>query len=272
MDDNARAREPVDSETVTASGFWSPRRRIRLRAAELGSGGKSHRASCKVRRRPGSDRRVRSLPAAATYPLHLGLTEAGMGTKGIVLPQPRSGAAPGGIGDTYFAFSSPRNPAGTVPGEVVVAQELLQTMVCGSFSPRLIACPGCGRTTSTLFRNSLKRSKTIFGADAQWASASRSRRHAVAVMGCVVTGPAKQAREYRHQPPGSGERSVAPVYVDGVKTVTLKGERIAEEIPQWSRNTSVRLTGKGGAPASRQAAKEDEIRSKPRCSCRAISI
>jgi (E)-4-hydroxy-3-methylbut-2-enyl-diphosphate synthase len=177
----------------------------------------------------------RSLAARCDYPLHLGLTEAGMGSKGIVASTAAmSVLLQEGIGDTIRVSLTPE-PNGDRTNEVIVAQEILQTMGLRSFTPMVIACPGCGRTTSTYFQELAQKIQAhIRHRMPEWR-----RRYAgvedmtVAVMGCVVNGPG----ESKHANigislPGTGERPVAPVYVDGEKTVTLKGERIAEEFQQ----------------------------------------
>ena len=174
----------------------------------------------------------RELAKRCGYALHLGLTEAGMGTKGVVA----SAAAMGvllqeGIGDTIRISLTPE-PGGNRTREVVVAQELLQTMGLRAFTPMVSACPGCGRTTSTLFQELASRIQGYLRAQmpAWRASYPGVEGMRVAVMGCVVNGPG----ESRHADigislPGTNELPVAPVYVDGEKTVTLKGDRIAEE-------------------------------------------
>ena len=174
----------------------------------------------------------RSLATRCDYPLHLGLTEAGMGSKGIVASTAGIGVLLAeGIGDTIRVSLTPE-PGGDRTQEVIVAQEILQTMGLRSFLPMVVACPGCGRTTSTYFQELAQR---IQGHIRHRMPAWRAERDGVeemtvAVMGCVVNGPG----ESRHANigislPGTGERPVAPVYEDGEKTVTLKGERIAEE-------------------------------------------
>jgi (E)-4-hydroxy-3-methylbut-2-enyl-diphosphate synthase len=174
----------------------------------------------------------RSLASRCDYPLHLGLTEAGMGSKGIVASTAGIGVLLAeGIGDTIRVSLTPE-PGGDRTNEVIVAQEILQTMGLRSFLPMVVACPGCGRTTSTYFQELAQR---IQGHIRHRMPAWRAERDGVeemtvAVMGCVVNGPG----ESRHASigislPGTGERPVAPVYEDGEKTVTLKGERIAEE-------------------------------------------
>jgi (E)-4-hydroxy-3-methylbut-2-enyl-diphosphate synthase len=176
-----------------------------------------------------------NLAARCDYPLHLGLTEAGMGTKGVVA----SSAAMGvllqqGIGDTVRVSLTPE-PGGDRTREVLVAQELLQTMGLRAFTPMVIACPGCGRTTSTYFQELAQRIQShLRERMPTWRQAHEGvEAMTVAVMGCVVNGPG----ESKHANigislPGTGERPVAPVYEDGEKTVTLKGERIAEEFQE----------------------------------------
>jgi (E)-4-hydroxy-3-methylbut-2-enyl-diphosphate synthase len=177
----------------------------------------------------------RKLAARCTYPLHLGLTEAGMGSKGIVA----SSAAMAvllqeGIGDTIRVSLTPE-PNGDRTREVIVAQELLQTMGLRAFTPMVVACPGCGRTTSTFFQ---ELAQSIQSHVRNRMPIWRQRYVGVesmtlAVMGCVVNGPG----ESKHANigislPGTGEKPVAPVYEDGVKTVTLKGDHIAQEFQE----------------------------------------
>jgi (E)-4-hydroxy-3-methylbut-2-enyl-diphosphate synthase len=172
------------------------------------------------------------LAARCEYPLHLGLTEAGMGSKGIVAST--AGIAvllQSGIGDTIRVSLTPE-PNGDRTQEVIVAQEILQTLGLRSFTPMVIACPGCGRTTSTYFQELAQRIQShVRHRMPEWRKTYTGvEEMTVAVMGCVVNGPG----ESKHANlgislPGTGERPVAPVYEDGAKTVTLKGERIAEE-------------------------------------------
>jgi (E)-4-hydroxy-3-methylbut-2-enyl-diphosphate synthase len=177
----------------------------------------------------------RNLAARCDYPLHLGLTEAGMGSKGIVASTAGIGVLLAeGIGDTIRVSLTP-DPGGDRTQEVIVAQEILQTMGIRSFLPMVVACPGCGRTTSTYFQELASRIQShIRHSMPRWRLAHEGVEElTVAVMGCVVNGPG----ESRHANigislPGTGERPVAPVYEDGQKTVTLKGERIAEEFQQ----------------------------------------
>ena len=177
----------------------------------------------------------RNLAARCDYPLHLGLTEAGMGSKGIVSSTAAmSVLLQEGIGDTIRVSLTPQ-PGGDRSQEVIVAQEILQTMGLRSFTPMVIACPGCGRTTSTYFQELAQKIQShIRHRMPEWRRARTGvEEMTVAVMGCVVNGPG----ESKHANigislPGTGEVPVAPVYEDGEKTVTLKGQRIAEEFQE----------------------------------------
>jgi (E)-4-hydroxy-3-methylbut-2-enyl-diphosphate synthase len=175
------------------------------------------------------------LAARCDYPLHVGLTEAGMGSKGIVASTAGIGVLlQRGIGDTIRVSLTPE-PNGDRTQEVIVAQEILQTMGLRSFVPMVIACPGCGRTTSTYFQQLAQDIQShIRHRMPEWRKLYDGVEEMnVAVMGCVVNGPG----ESKHANigislPGTGERPVAPVYEDGEKTVTLKGDHIAEEFQQ----------------------------------------
>jgi (E)-4-hydroxy-3-methylbut-2-enyl-diphosphate synthase len=191
----------------------------------------------------------RELARRCDYPLHLGLTEAGLGTKGVVASTAALGVLlQEGIGDTIRISLTPE-PGGDRTREVTVAQEILQTMGLRSFSPMVIACPGCGRTTSTYFQELAEKIQRYLRAQMpHWRERypGVEEMH-VAVMGCVVNGPG----ESKHANigislPGSGERPVAPVYVDGEKTVTLKGEHIAEEFQQLVEEYVRAAYGEGG--------------------------
>ena len=196
----------------------------------------------------------RNLAARCDYPLHLGLTEAGMGSKGIVASTAGIGVLlADGIGDTIRVSLTPE-PGGDRTQEVIVAQEILQTMGLRAFLPMVVACPGCGRTTSTYFQELAQRIQShIRHRMPQWhIQYTGVEEMTVAVMGCVVNGPG----ESRHANigislPGTGERPVAPVYEDGEKTVTLKGERIAEEfqelLERYIERTYPRRTPLGAA-------------------------
>ena len=174
----------------------------------------------------------RMLAERSDYALHLGLTEAGMGSKGIVA----SSAALGvllqeGLGDTIRISLTPE-PGGDRTQEVRVAQELLQTMGFRIFAPQVAACPGCGRTTSTVFQELARDIQNhLAAAMPEWRALYPGvERLNVAVMGCIVNGPGESKHaDIGISLPGTGETPAAPVFVDGVKTVTLRGPRIAEE-------------------------------------------
>ena len=201
-------------------------------AEEVGLGRDKIILSCKTSHVQDLVAIYRRLAAQSDYALHLGLTEAGMGSKGIVASTAAlSLLLQDNIGDTIRISLTPE-PGGSRTKEVQVAQEILQTMGLRAFTPMVIACPGCGRTTSTYFQQlaediqSYLRNQMPVWRDKHPGVESMS----VAVMGCVVNGPG----ESKHANigislPGTGERPVAPVYIDGEKDVTLKGEHIAEE-------------------------------------------
>ena len=235
MDENSKSATPKDAtdvmrEAIVVSGVASARR-----AEELGLPHDQIIVSAKVSGVQDLIAVYRNLAARCEYPLHLGLTEAGMGSKGIVASTAAMAVLlQEGIGDTIRVSLTPE-PNGDRTNEVIVAQEILQTMGLRAFTPMVIACPGCGRTTSTYFQELAQKIQSHIR---QQMPAWRTRysgveEMTVAVMGCVVNGPG----ESKHANlgislPGTGERPVAPVYVDGEKTVTLKGERIAEEFQQ----------------------------------------
>jgi len=232
MDENSKRAEPLDARAVTQEAMIRSALDSAERAVELGLPRDRIILSCKVSGVQDLIAVYRDIAARCDYPLHLGLTEAGMGSKGIVAST--AGMAvllQEGIGDTIRVSLTP-DPGGDRTQEVIVAQEMLQTMGLRSFTPMVIACPGCGRTTSTFFQELAQQIQGhIRHRMPEW-----KKRHegveemTVAVMGCVVNGPG----ESKHANigislPGTGERPVAPVYVDGEKTVTLKGDAIATE-------------------------------------------
>jgi len=232
MDENAKLPEPKDANEVTREALIVSALDNAGRAEEIGLGHDKIVLSCKVSGVQDLVTVYSELAERCDYPLHLGLTEAGMGSKGIVA----STAAVAvllqrGIGDTIRISLTPE-PGGDRTREVIVAQEILQTMGLRSFTPMVVACPGCGRTTSTFFQELADNIQTYLRNQMpvwreQYAGVENMN---VAVMGCVVNGPG----ESKHANigislPGSGETPVAPVFVDGQKTVTLKGANIAEE-------------------------------------------
>jgi (E)-4-hydroxy-3-methylbut-2-enyl-diphosphate synthase len=232
MDENAGSPEPSNSDQVMREAVIRSALDSARYAQELGLSAERIVISCKMSQVQDLIAVYRALAARCDYALHLGLTEAGMGSKGIVA----SSAAMGvllqeGIGDTIRISLTPE-PGGDRTREVIVAQELLQTMGLRAFSPMVSACPGCGRTTSTYFQELAQKIETYLRNQMPvWKSTHPGAENMrVAVMGCVVNGPG----ESKHANigislPGTNETPVAPVYVDGEKTVTLKGGRIAEE-------------------------------------------
>jgi (E)-4-hydroxy-3-methylbut-2-enyl-diphosphate synthase len=235
MDENSRSREPLDATDVVREALVVSALDSASRAEELGLPHDRIVISCKVSGVQDLIAVYRNLAAHCDYPLHLGLTEAGMGSKGIVASTAAMAVLlQEGIGDTIRVSLTP-DPGGDRTKEVVVAQEMLQTMGLRSFTPMVVACPGCGRTTSTYFQELAQKIQTHL----RTRMPDWRRRYpgvetmTVAVMGCVVNGPG----ESKHANigislPGTGERSVAPVYIDGERGPTLKGERIAEEFQQ----------------------------------------
>jgi (E)-4-hydroxy-3-methylbut-2-enyl-diphosphate synthase len=232
MDENSRSAEPLDAREVTREALVVSALESARRAEELGLKSDRIVISCKVSGVQDLISVYRNLARRCDYALHLGLTEAGMGSKGIVAST--AGMAvllQEGIGDTIRVSLTPE-PGGDRTQEVIVAQEILQTMGLRSFMPMVVACPGCGRTTSTYFQELAQKIQShIRHQMPEWRKQYVGVEDmTVAVMGCVVNGPG----ESKHANigislPGTGERPVAPVYVDGQKGPTLKGERIAEE-------------------------------------------
>ncbi len=235
MDDNSRSAAPKDALEVLREATVVSALESAARAEALGLPHDAIVISTKVSGVQDLIAIYRSLASRCDYPLHLGLTEAGMGSKGIVASTAAlSVLLQEGIGDTIRISLTPE-PGGDRTREVIVAQEILQSLGIRAFTPMVIACPGCGRTTSTYFQELAQR---IQGYIRQRMPEWKLQRDGVedmtvAVMGCVVNGPG----ESKHASigislPGTGERPVAPVYEDGEKTVTLKGERIAEEFQE----------------------------------------
>jgi (E)-4-hydroxy-3-methylbut-2-enyl-diphosphate synthase len=235
MDENSARPEPLTAQEVTRSAVVLSALASARRAEELGLAHNHIILSAKVSGVQDLISIYRDLAGRCDYPLHLGLTEAGMGSKGIVASTAAmSVLLQAGIGDTIRVSLTPE-PGGDRTQEVFVAQEILQTMGLRAFAPLVIACPGCGRTTSSYFQELAQQIQShIRTRMPQWRREYAGvEAMTVAVMGCVVNGPG----ESKHANlgislPGTGERPVAPVYEDGAKTVTLKGEHIAEEFQQ----------------------------------------
>jgi (E)-4-hydroxy-3-methylbut-2-enyl-diphosphate synthase len=232
MDENSRLPEPRDARAVTLEAMARSALDSAARAMALGLPPQRIVLSCKMSGVQDLIAVYRDLAARCDYALHLGLTEAGMGSKGIVASTAAMAVLlQEGIGDTIRVSLTPE-PGGDRTQEVIVAQEMLQSMGLRSFTPMVIACPGCGRTTSSFFQELAQRIQShIRHRMPAWRREYEGVEDmTVAVMGCVVNGPG----ESKHASigislPGTGERPVAPVYEDGEKTVTLKGDTIAED-------------------------------------------
>jgi (E)-4-hydroxy-3-methylbut-2-enyl-diphosphate synthase len=232
MDENAQSKNPLDSvevmrEAVIRSALQSARA-----AEDIGLPAERIVLSCKMSQVQDLIAVYRALASRCDYALHLGLTEAGMGSKGIVASTAALAVLlQEGIGDTIRVSLTPE-PGGERTREVQVAQEILQTMGLRAFTPMVSACPGCGRTTSTVFQELADKIQAYLRAQMPvWRETYPGvEEMRVAVMGCVVNGPGESKHAHIGiSLPGTGEVPVAPVYVEGKKTVTLKGERIAEE-------------------------------------------
>ncbi|MBK8898634.1 MAG: flavodoxin-dependent (E)-4-hydroxy-3-methylbut-2-enyl-diphosphate synthase [Candidatus Competibacteraceae bacterium] len=249
MDDNARRPAPrpaaeVMHEAMILSALDSARR-----AEQIGLGHDRIILSVKMSGVQDLIGVYRKLAARCDYPLHLGLTEAGMGSKGIVASTAALAVLlQEGIGDTLRISLTPE-PGGSRTQEVLVAQEILQAMGLRAFTPAVVACPGCGRTSSDYFQHLAQQIQSYLREQMPvWRGRYPGVEDlTVAVMGCVVNGPgeSKQAN-IGISLPGTGEVPVAPVYVDGEKTVTLKGERIAAEFQQLVADYVARRYGTGG--------------------------
>ncbi|MDO8346639.1 MAG: flavodoxin-dependent (E)-4-hydroxy-3-methylbut-2-enyl-diphosphate synthase [Rugosibacter sp.] len=235
MDENAQRPTPKNAVEIMREAMVSSALESAARAEELGLAGNRIILSCKVSGVQDLIAIYRELALRCDYPLHLGLTEAGMGSKGIVASTAAlSVLLQEGIGDTIRVSLTPA-PGGDRTQEVIVAQEILQTMGLRAFTPLVAACPGCGRTTSTVFQELAQNIQTHVRERMPEWSVQRVgvENMTLAVMGCVVNGPgeSKQAN-IGISLPGTGEAPVAPVYVDGERVVTLRGENILAEFRQ----------------------------------------
>lgn len=232
LDENRALPNPEPLAAVTRKAIVLSALESAAKAEEIGLGKDKIILSCKISNVQELISIYQDLASRCNYALHLGLTEAGMGSKGIV----SSSAALGilmqqGIGDTIRISLTPE-PGTSRTKEVIVAQELLQTMGFRSFTPMVIACPGCGRTTSDYFQHLAQDIQTYLRDQMPiWRTQYPGvEAMEVAVMGCVVNGPGEsKSANIGISLPGTGESPVAPVYEDGIKTVTLKGDHIAEE-------------------------------------------
>ena len=235
MDENSKRAEPLDATAIMRHAMVTSALESAAKAEEVGLAGEKIILSCKVSSVQDLIAIYRELSKRADYALHLGLTEAGMGSKGIVASTAAlSVLLQEGIGDTIRISLTPE-PGGSRSQEVIVAQEILQTMGLRAFTPMVAACPGCGRTTSTLFQELAGEVQDFVRARMpEWKlHHDGAENMTLAVMGCIVNGPG----ESKHANigislPGTGEAPSAPVFEDGQKTVTLKGDHIAAEFKQ----------------------------------------
>ncbi|MEP7172851.1 MAG: flavodoxin-dependent (E)-4-hydroxy-3-methylbut-2-enyl-diphosphate synthase, partial [Aestuariivirga sp.] len=239
MDDNHRSANPIDAravmhEAVVQSGILSA-----ARAEELGMPANQIVISAKCSEVQDLIAVYRLLATRSEHALHLGLTEAGMGSKGIVASTAALGVLlQEGIGDTIRISLTPE-PGGDRTREVLVGQEILQTMGLRAFAPMVIACPGCGRTTSTVFQE-LAQDIQFYVRDrmGDWRKTYPGFENlSLAVMGCIVNGPGESKHaDVGISLPGTGELPSAPVYIDGKKTATLRGENISQQFKDIVEN------------------------------------
>jgi len=259
MDENAARATPWEAQSVMYEALIQSAIGSAERAVELGLARNKIILSCKVSGVQDLIAVYRELARRCEFALHLGLTEAGMGSKGIVASTAAlSVLLQQGIGDTIRISLTPE-PGGPRTGEVIVGQEILQTMGLRSFTPMVIACPGCGRTTSTLFQELASQIQTYLRTQMPvWRDQypGVEKMH-VAVMGCIVNGPgeSKQAN-IGISLPGSGENPAAPVFIDGEKVRTLRGEHIAEEFQQIVSDYVERRYGRAEALNSTSATED----------------
>ena len=254
MDENARAAEPVSAQAVMHEAIVQSALLSADRAQELGLGADRIILSAKVSQVQDLIAVYRALGARCGLALHLGLTEAGMGTKGIV--SSTAGMAvllQEGIGDTIRVSLTPE-PGGDRTKEVAVSQEILQSMGLRSFAPSVTACPGCGRTTSTVFQELARDIEDYVRARMPvWRETHAGfETLQLAVMGCIVNGPGESKHaDIGISLPGTGETPSAPVFIDGEKAMTLRGENIAQQFKDIVETYVDRRYGPGdGSPPS----------------------
>jgi (E)-4-hydroxy-3-methylbut-2-enyl-diphosphate synthase len=232
MDENGKRAEPKDANGVAREALVRSALESAKQAEAIGMAKEKILLSCKVSRVQDLIEVYRDLASKCNYALHLGLTEAGMGSKGIVASTAAlSVLLQEGIGDTIRISLTPE-PNGDRTKEVIVGQEILQSIGLRSFTPQVIACPGCGRTTSTVFQELADKIQNYLrSAMPAWKTKHPGVEGMnVAVMGCIVNGPGESKHaDIGISLPGTGENPSAPVFIDGKKAVTLRGENIAEE-------------------------------------------
>ncbi|MBU3738555.1 MAG: flavodoxin-dependent (E)-4-hydroxy-3-methylbut-2-enyl-diphosphate synthase [Rhodoferax sp.] len=249
MDDNARRSQPWEARQVMYEALITSALESAARACEMGMAPEQVILSCKVSGVQDLISVYRELSRRCNYPLHLGLTEAGMGTKGAVASSSAlSILLQEGIGDTIRVSLTPQ-PGESRTQEVLIAAEILQALGLRSFAPSVTACPGCGRTTSTTFQELTQQIESYLRAQmplwrARYPGVERMK---VAVMGCIVNGPGESKHaDIGISLPGTGEAPAAPVFIDGEKRMTLRGDRIAQEFQEIVRNYIESRYGNGG--------------------------
>jgi (E)-4-hydroxy-3-methylbut-2-enyl-diphosphate synthase len=252
MDDNAQRAKPFSAKEVMYEALITSALQSAQAAQDLGLPAQDIVLSCKVSGVQDLISVYRELAARCNYPLHLGLTEAGMGTKGTVASSVAMGILlQEGIGDTIRVSLTPQ-PGESRTQEVVIASEILQSLGLRAFVPSVTACPGCGRTTSTTFQELAKEIDDFLRAQMpvwrkQYPGVESMK---VAVMGCIVNGPGESKHaDIGISLPGTGEAPAAPVYIDGEKAVTLRGERIAQEFHALVQQYIERRYGRAAASA-----------------------
>jgi len=257
MDENAQLSRPLNADAVLENALVTSAIASAERAEELGLGRDRIILSCKVSDVQSLISVYAAIAAQGDYALHLGLTEAGMGSKGIVASTAAMAVLlQQGIGDTIRVSLTPE-PGGDRSREVIVAQEMLQTMGLRAFTPLVTACPGCGRTTSTVFQE-LAGTIQDFLRDRMpsWREAYPGAESLnVAVMGCIVNGPGESKHaDIGISLPGTGETPSAPVFIDGEKATTLRGEGIAEAFKEIVENYVVKRYGSTDTDSKSSAA------------------
>jgi len=252
MDDNSRRAQPWDAKSVMYEALVSSAIGSAGRAEDLGMAGNQIILSCKVSGVQDLVAVYRELARRCDYPLHLGLTEAGMGTKGTVASSVALGILlQEGIGDTIRVSLTPQ-PGEARTQEVVIASEILQALGLRHFVPSVTACPGCGRTTSTTFQELAKQIDDFLRAQMPvWRNKYPGVEGLrVAVMGCIVNGPGESKHaDIGISLPGTGEAPAAPVFIDGEKALTLRGDNIAAEFHQIVENYIEKRFGREAAEA-----------------------
>ncbi|BBO59457.1 flavodoxin-dependent (E)-4-hydroxy-3-methylbut-2-enyl-diphosphate synthase [Mycoavidus sp. B2-EB] len=247
MDDNAQRAEPMSAQSLMVEALLESALSSAERALELGLTANQIVLSCKVSSVQDLIAVYRELGQRCEYALHLGLTEAGMGSRGIVASTAALAILlQAGIGDTIRISLTPE-PGAARSKEVTVAREILQALDLRAFAPVVVACPGCGRTTSTSFQTLAAQIQAYLHLQMPlWRTRyPGAEKVKVAVMGCIVNGPGESKHaDVGISLPGSGESPAAPVFIDGEKSVTLRGERIAEEFQQIISNYIERRFGR----------------------------